>query len=295
MLFGIPQRVGFKHDEDGSLLVVLTSPASEAVVAVKGGHVRTWRRTASAHDVLWLAGQRPADLNKPVRGGIPICWPWFGAHPSEQGAPAHGIARVSAFEIVGTWVDDRQTFLQLALVDRSALTRALAHCELSLQITVGDDLRVDLTTVNLSDEPVAITQALHSYFRVGDIADVRVEGLEGCSYIDTLDGWQTKSESGAITFAGEVDRIYASQGREIQLYDSGLSRAIRIDSSGSLSCVVWNPWIEKSQRLGDMAADDYRRMVCIETANAGGDVVALAPALAHRLTAVIREEDLASP
>lgn len=290
MLFGIPQRVGFRRDDDGNLLVLLTAPGSEAVVGLRGGHVRTWRRTGGAADVLWLADRRPADPAKRIRGGIPICWPWFGAHRSDPNAPAHGIARSAQFQMVGSWVDAERTFLQLSLADRSALSGALSQCELSLQFTIGEELRVDLTTVNLSVEPVGITQALHSYFRISDIGAVRVEGLEGCAYIDTLDGWRTREQIGAVTFGGEVDRIYASLGRTIRLVDPGFSRTIRIDCAGSQSAVVWNPWIEKSQRLGDMAEDDYRRMVCIETANAGGDVIALAPALAHRLSAVIREE-----
>lgn len=292
MMFGIPQRVGFKRDEDGELIVTLSSPASEATVALRGGHIRTWRRTGSLAEVLWLSETRPADPGKPVRGGIPICWPWFGAHARDATAPAHGVARTSRFRIMGSWVDAERTFVQLELDDRAALNGPFAQCELSLQITVGDELRVDLTTVNLADEPVTISQALHSYFRIDDIGDIRIEGLEGRPYIDALDGWRTKAAPEPVTFEGEVDRIYGTHGCTIRLVDPGLSRVIRIDSAGSGSSVVWNPWVDKSKRLGDMAEGAYRRMVCIETANAGADVVVLAPALAHRLSAVIREENL---
>lgn len=302
MLFGIPQRVGFSLDDSEGLLMTLTAPSSEVTVALMGGHVQTWTRFRGeapgptdapvGDEILWLSPERPVDPAKPRRGGIPICWPWFGAHPSDPDQPAHGIARTAAFKLLGTWVDDERTHVQLALADRSSLIAPFANCEISIQLSVGPDLRLDLTTMNLGDDDVDLSQALHTYFRVDDIAEVRVEGLEGASYIDALDGWLEKQQTGPVTFSEEVDRIYTTSETPLELLDTSAGRRVRIVTSGSRSAVVWNPWIEKSKRLGDMGLEGYRQMVCIETANAGHDRIVLKPRLAHRLTAILSVEDL---
>lgn len=175
----------------------------------------------------------------------------------------------------------------MTLADRSQLPAAYSGLDLSVHVRVGPRMVISLETTNGGPDTVELTQALHTYFAVGDIANIAIRGLEGCSYADALEGLATKSTVGDITFDAEVDRIYTHSGGSIRLVDPGLDRTIQVESEGSRSCVVWNPWIEKSERLGDMAPEAYRRTVCIETANAAADIIKLEPGQRHRLTAEI--------
>jgi D-hexose-6-phosphate mutarotase len=269
-------------------VVELTSPHGRAQVALFGGLVTSWQ--PQGHDeVLWLSSTGHLDGNDRVpRGGIPVCWPWFADHPTDPSLPAHGFARKSAWEPALT--DATTGDVRLTLRTDVA---AVGHvpwphrAELSLEVILGATLEVRLTTRNIGDAPFDLTQALHSYFRVGDVTRVEVQGLDGVSYLDKLDGFAQKRQAGAITIDREVDRIYFDTTGAIDLIDPMLGRTIRVTRSGSTSAVVWNPWIAKAARLGDVAdaggADAYLRMLCIETANAGPDVVTVQPGGTHTL------------
>lgn len=241
----------------------------EALVAPDGGQVVSWRHRG--RDMLWCASTRLP--GKPLRGGIPICWPWFGTHPTDSSKPAHGFARQSKWEVLQH--------------EASAALLRLAHDDLEalLEVSLSEVLRVSLTTRNLGAEPVAISAALHTYFAVDDISRVSVSGLDGAAYIDTLDGWSRKNQQGDLRFEAEVDRIYAVPAAEFTDGD----RRLRIGSAGtSRSLVAWNPWVAKSARLGDMAEGEYRRMLCLETAWAADDARTLPPGHSGTLTTILR-------
>ena len=154
---------------------------------------------------------------------------------------------------------------------------------LECHITVGATLEIDLVTRNTSAAPISIGQALHTYFEVSDIREVAISGLEGCPYIDKVDGGSRKQQIGAVTFNGETDRIYLHSTADCVIQDSGQRRRIRISKRGSHSTVVWNPWIEKAAKMGDLGDDGYLRMVCVESANAADDVVIIPAGGEHRL------------
>jgi D-hexose-6-phosphate mutarotase len=154
-------------------------------------------------------------------------------------------------------------------------------------VRLGSKLSLSLETRNTGTAPFPLTQALHTYFRVSDIANVAVTGLEGLSYLDKLDQFARKTQSGPIAILAEVDRIYLGDISRITLHDRGAGREIGIESTGSRSAVVWNPWTAKTARLGDMGSPNaFRQMLCIETANAGDDVITLAPGEAHTLAVI---------
>jgi glucose-6-phosphate 1-epimerase len=158
-----------------------------------------------------------------------------------------------------------------------------------LEITVGATLRLALTTRNTGEAPFHITQALHSYFAVGDIARTTVTGLDGCSYIDKAAGagGAVRQQTGAVSFAAEVDRIYTGVPAGLAVEDGALRRAIRITAEGSHTAVVWNPWAAIAAGMADLKDDEYQRFVCVETANAADEVVTVAPGAAHCLVAQI--------
>jgi D-hexose-6-phosphate mutarotase len=186
---------------------------------------------------------------------------------------------------------DTQLVLGLPMrPEYAALTPHAAALEVTLAVSVGAQLRVSLSTRNTGAVSIPLSQALHTYFNISDIDAVRVTGLEGCEYIDKVDGGMRKLQQGAVSIGGEVDRIYLQTDADSVIDDPGLQRRIRVKHEGSRSTVVWNPWIEKAAKLGDLGPDGHRHMLCVENANAADDARQLAPGEEHTLTAVIGVE-----
>ena len=181
---------------------------------------------------------------------------------------------------------DGSTRVVLSLVDTDETREIWPHpFKLDIEITVGDSLTVALVTHNTGDGSVTISQALHSYFQVGDISKVKVLGLDGTDYLDKVDGAARKTQAGPVTIEGEVDRIYTGVTGEQVIDDESLGRKIHITSRGCSTAVVWNPWREIAASMGDLGNDDYRKMICVETANAGPETVVIAAGGEYRLEA----------
>ncbi len=286
--FGRPGRLAFVASPLGGKVAQLTAGVDVATVALQGAQVLGW--TQAGRELLWLSPVARLGTGRAVRGGIPVCWPWFGPHPADASKPAHGFVRTRDWDVVAVEAEASSGAVTIGLSTR---TRAEDHAlwphdaEARLTVTLSDRLTLALETRNTGTSPFVLTQALHSYFRVADITAARIEGLDGQTYLDKLDGDARKRQTGAIAIDREVDRIYLGDTGQITLHEGRHSLAI--ESQGSASAVVWNPWIEKTQRLGDMGAPDaYRQMLCIETTNAGDDVIQLAPGACHRLTVTYR-------
>jgi D-hexose-6-phosphate mutarotase len=159
-----------------------------------------------------------------------------------------------------------------------------AGVDATLEITVGNALAIALATRNNGAQPLTLTEALHTYFEVGDVRSVAVHGLDGLSYLDKVDGLARKRQTGAVTVSGEVDRIYLDSVTDCIIDDPISNRRIRIAKSGSRSTVVWNPWIEKAAKMGDLGEDGYLKMICVESGNAAENIVQVAPGTEHRMT-----------
>lgn len=289
------RRPGVHFEERfGGTVAVLEATGSTAIVALQGAQVLSWRRTGDRDDVLWLSPAAQLGTGKAVRGGIPVCWPWFGPHPSDAKKPAHGFVRASRWRVTGSAASGARATLVLAF-DTDAIEVALwpSRARAEIEITAGETLTVSLSTDNLSSASFQLTQALHTYLKVGDIVDVEVKGLEERAYIDQLAAHKRVVQCGAIGFASEVDRIYQATADDVVVSDQSLLREIRVAKRGSLSTVVWNPWAEKAARLGDMGCAGYKQMLCIETANAGDDVVTLASRARHRLVTELSVRSIA--
>jgi glucose-6-phosphate 1-epimerase len=166
----------------------------------------------------------------------------------------------------------------------SAASRALwPHAfEARLHISMGLELDVGLEVTNTGTEPWSMTGALHSYFSVGDAKQITLHGLHGTQYVEGRLSPEKRAQHGAVIIDQEVDRLYISDAAVI-VHDPVWERELRIEKSGSLSTVIWNPWIEKSKRLSDLPDEAYPEFVCVETVNAGEDIVTVAPASTHLL------------
>lgn len=288
---GIAERLVFVDGPGGWLHAHIQGPHATARVSLHGAQVLSFAPQGALGDLLYVSERAQYVPGKAIRGGIPVCWPWFGPDPQGLGRPAHGLARTRPWAVCGSGVTPAgDTWLTLGLEDSPDTRAVWPHgFALRLEITVGARLRLALTTRNTGDTPFTLTQALHSYFAVADIDRARVTGLEGCRYIDKAAGagGAVRAQTGELRFTSEVDRIYTPAPAEVTLDDTAGRRRIRIACEGSRSAVVWNPGAAIAAAMADLPDDGYRRFVCVETANAADDAVTLAPGGEHRLAAEI--------
>ncbi|HER20221.1 MAG TPA: D-hexose-6-phosphate mutarotase [Chromatiales bacterium] len=284
--FGIEDRVVFERGDGGLTRAVITHARATATVYLHGAHVTAFA-PRDASPVLWLSPRALFRDDAAIRGGVPVCWPWFGRHPSDPEKPPHGFARRMPWRVAGTdMLEGGAIRVRLAIEDDDA-TRALWPCRFDAEvaITVGDQLSIALTCCNRGSEPFESGGALHTYLAVADIARTRVSGLDGCDYLDQLAGRARRRQHGPVEFAGNVDRIYLDP-RGACIVDDG-TRSITVRSRGSASTVVWNPGAKKAAAMDDVPDDGYRSMVCVEAANAGGDERRVEPGDTHTLAQTI--------
>jgi len=268
--FGIPGVLAFERGRGGLVFAKVSTPAAEAEICLYGGHVTSFVPVGE-RPVIWLSPEAIYREGKAIRGGIPICWPWFSAHPSDPEQPSHGVARISEWEVSGAArLDDETLQLRLSLPGEHG-------CELA--VTVSRRLSLELKTTNRSVGPMLFSAALHSYFQLGNIAEAKLEGLDGVAYLDDVDAGAsgTKVQEGEIVIDREVDRRYLGTTADVLIHDASLGRTIRVAKTGSATTVVWNPWSNRAAQLEDMPDDGYTTMLCVEAANVGPDEITLAP------------------
>lgn len=283
--FALPGALHFAEAAPGLPVAEITTPLASARIALQGGQVLAWQ-PAGHQPVIWVSKAAVYEPGKGVRGGVPVCWPWFGARDA---MPAHGFVRTRIWHVRETKLaPNGEVTLRLGIVDDSSTCAIWNHgFDLELVVTVGTTLTMALTTLNTGDMPISITQALHTYFCIGHIGQTTVRGLESCTYLDKVESFAANQQSGAVRFAGETDRIYIDTFADCLIEDGANHRIIRVAKQGSASTVVWNPWSEREKSFADMAPGEYQRMLCVETCNAGPDQLVVQPGQTQVLTATI--------
>ncbi|QXI28480.1 D-hexose-6-phosphate mutarotase [Pseudomonas vanderleydeniana] len=271
---------------------------AELLVAQQGAHILSYQ-LAGEQPVIWLNDQAQFKHGKSIRAGVPVCWPWFGVfqrnpdsvqamRQSSEEPTAHGFVRTLEWSLLGIQADADGVLAEFTLPLPEAGLPGWPHkVGLKLAAHLGEKLHIRLTSENLDDHPVTLSQALHTYFAVSDVRNVHVEGLDGLTYIDTTDDWKPVQQQGELHFSGETDRIYLDTPTQLSIVDPTWERRIELTAEGSRSAVIWNPWIERASKLADMADDGWQKMLCIETANVMNDVVTLAPGASHVLGVTI--------
>ena len=262
-------------------------------ICQQGGQILSYFADINQPPVIWLSDCAEYLRGQSVRGGVPVCWPWFGdiqRNPlavqkmTTTGAPFHGLARTLDWQLLHSSAANDGVQLSLQL-DASQGLSAWPHAAiLQLHIELGERLTIRLDNHNLGSEPLAISQALHTYFAVSDIRKVAVQGLAGCPYHETLEQWQLREQVGDLSFSGETDRVYLDVPAHLQIVDQGWQRRIHLRTQGSHSAIVWNPWIDKAHTLSGFADAAWQHMLCIENANVLADQLLLAPNQRHSLT-----------
>jgi glucose-6-phosphate 1-epimerase len=289
--FAIAEHISFEGGPGGWAMAEIHNAHAVANVSLRGGQALAFQPHGQA-PVLWATSHSSYQAGRPIRGGIPICWPWFGPHPTDPSMPAHGFVRTANWNVLSVAaLTDGATQIRLRIRDSDLAERRWPYAfDLRCVVTVGAELRVELIIRNPGDVPYTCSGALHSYFNVSDVTAITIHGLDGCDYLDQADGHQRKTQQGPVTIGAETDRLYLDTVATCVIEDPGLGRRIRVAKSGSHTTVVWNPWVEKAQRLADFGAEEYHGMVCVETANAEPDRVTVAPGGEHRLVSVIGVE-----
>ncbi|WP_347902782.1 D-hexose-6-phosphate mutarotase [Pseudomonas purpurea] len=267
---------------------------AELLVAQQGAHILSYQ-LAGQPPLIWLNDEAVFKTGKSIRAGVPVCWPWFGnldrnppsvqaMRVGDQPAIAHGLVRAMDWELDGIEAEGDSLKVEFVLPYPEGGLPGWPHqVDLTLSIHLDEQLHIRLISHNRGTDSVSISQALHSYFAISDVRNVHLEGLDGLSYIETLDNWKTVTQAGDLRFTGETDRIYLDAPPTLSIVDPTWERRIELTASGSRTAVVWNPWIDRAAAFSDMADDGWQRMLCIETANVMGDVVNLAPGASHTL------------
>jgi glucose-6-phosphate 1-epimerase len=248
-----------------------------ATVSLLGAQVLSFKPKHDGRERLFVSDKAVMDGSKPVRGGIPVCWPWFGAHKDKGNFPAHGFVRTRVWKLVSNEDRDDCTRLVLEAPDTTH-PGFIGTATVSVEILVGRELTVKLHTRNSGNTPCKLTMALHTYFAVTDVRRCVLEGLRG-NYSDKTLDWAIGATPDPYRFTAETDRIHLHAAPELSLVDADATTTIR--SSGHDSIVVWNPWSSGVGAFADMGNASWQRMLCVETASTQGLV--LAPGAAHTL------------
>jgi glucose-6-phosphate 1-epimerase len=262
--FAIPGVLLIGPGHGGLACVNVTSPLASACIYLHGAQVTSFSPTGES-ELLFMSEKSVFAAGKAIRGGVPICFPWFGAgadaaHPL---APAHGVARLIDWTLAGTRLrDDGAVEITLRLPPDAAHP---ATADVIYTVVIADTLDVRLTVRNPGTSDFFFEAALHSYLAVADVRQISITGLEGQTYLNQLDGTQ-QTQNGAIHFTAETDRIYEDSTSICVVHDPVLHRQITVEKIGSHSTVVWNPWIGKAQAMKDFGDDEWPAMVCVETA-----------------------------
>jgi len=266
----------------GLPMVQIQTPWSAAEIYLHGASV-THFQLHGEPPLLFLSEQSRFENDAPIRGGIPVIFPWFGK--PEGRATQHGFARIYSWELVDVSKQpDGSILVHLTLpVSTEPLTIPLDY-----YVTIGKTLTTELVVTNFSDRQLDFESCLHTYFTVGDINQTKVVGLRGVDYLDSLDGRMRKREANdAIHFSGEVDRVYVNTSHPVEIHDAALRRVIHVAKEGSASTVVWNPWIAKAKAMADFGDDEYQRMVCVESGNCTENAIHLAAGQESRLKLIV--------
>lgn len=267
----------------------LANDHGEALVHLHGAHIVHFQPRGQ-RPVLWMSKASAFADGKPIRGGIPVCGPWFGPHPTDAALPAHGLLRQRSWTQHGGGVlADGRTRVVLTLASDAAMHAIWPYAFIAtMTITVGATLEVELALRNIGAEPFLLGEALHTYFAVSDVRQIRLTGLGGATYLDKMDAGARKIQGPEpLAITAQTDRVYLSATDTVVIDDPGFARRITVAKAGSGGTVVWNPWVEKAKALADFGDEEWPEMVCVEAANCSDSTVVVPPSFTHHLVQVI--------
>ncbi|CAM2742780.1 D-hexose-6-phosphate mutarotase [Vibrio mytili] len=256
-----------------------------AGIALHGGHLLSFTPNGQ-DDLIWMSEKAIFDGKAAIRGGIPVCWPWFG----RIATPAHGFARTSEWELVEHRENENGVIVELALLPSEETLQIWPHMfDARLIVEVSETLKMTLKVLNIDDEAWTFSGALHTYLNVGDVKQAQTTGM-GREYIDSLKNSEVCQGEEILNLTDTIDRVYTLPEAQILVKDPILNRTLSIENHGHNSAVLWNPWAEGAKGMGDMADNGYETMLCVESALHSSDIAqgkTLQPGESHELITII--------
>jgi glucose-6-phosphate 1-epimerase len=290
--FSIEGELGFAELENDLVFITVSNKYADADICLYGAHVTSFRPRNSM-DILWMSPDSFFEVGKAIRGGIPICFPWFGPHKTDPGKPQHGFARLMYWDVLETSeLSNGETLIRLQLCSSEA-TKAYWPCDFIAEviIKVGLALTVTLKVTNTSSEPFEYGCALHSYYGLSAIENLSIEGLQGATYYNQLTGEYGVQEEELLQIQEPLTRHYLNTEKQVLIGDDIFHRRIRVEKSGSKVTTVWNPGEEACTRMEDMPDEGYETFVCVEATNAFDYQIVLAPGESFETSAIIGLEE----
>lgn len=290
--FSIEGEVGFAELEDELVFITVSNKYADADICLYGAHVTSFR-PHRAMEILWMSPDSSFEVGKPIRGGIPVCFPWFGPHKTDPEKPQHGFARLMYWDVVKTESGATGETTVVLQLRSSEETKAYWPHEFRAEMTivVGKTLEVKLKVTNPSDEPLEYTCALHSYYSLSDIGNVSLEGLQGTAYYNQLSGENDVQNEELLQIQEPLTRHYLGTETPVVIADSAFRRRIKVDKTGSKVTTVWNPGAETCAKIGDLPDDAYEMFVCVEATNAFDYPIKLAAGESFETSAIIGLEE----
>jgi len=286
-LFAIKDIAAIVPGNDGLPKIQITSPSASGEIYLHGAQVTSWRPTGS-EEVLFTSERSRWEDGRAIRGGIPVCFPWFRGKADNPEAPAHGFARTRSWKLEGIGHQEGTVTVTLATESDDFTRRWWPHdVRLVLRVEIGLQLKLALTVFNTGASSFRFEEALHTYHHVGDVTQVSVTGLDGVMFLDNTDGNHEKVQDGDVVMTAQTDNAYLNTSSTLTLTDPVLQRKLRIEKRNSLTTVVWNPWDTGAKSMTDLGDEEWRKMACVEASNILSAAVTLAPSDAHTMEASI--------
>ena len=289
--FAIPGIAQIVPGNDSQPKIRITSAAATAEIYLHGAHLTSWT-PAGGEEVIFLSSKAQYQEGKAIRGGVPICFPWFNAKTDDPKAPSHGLVRTKTWELESIIHEGSAIAVSLSTASDEATRKWWPHeFRAAQRITISSHLQMELTVTNSGAAPFTFQEALHTYYRVGNVRYVRLVGLDYISYLDNTEGNVEKLQYGDNTFTQRIDNAYLNTEADLVLTDPTLKRRILIGKQNSHNTVVWNPWAELAGGMADLG-DEWPHFLCVEAANIRANAITLQPGEQHTMTANIRVEGL---
>lgn len=290
--FSIEGEVGFAELENDLVFITVSNKYADADICLYGAHITSFRPHNSM-DLLWMSPDSSFELGKPIRGGIPVCFPWFGPHKTDPEKPQHGFGRLMYWEVVSTSTNasgESVVRLQLCSSDETKAYWPHDFCA-EMTFVVGKTLTATLKVTNTSGQPFDYTCALHTYYSLSAIESISIEGLKGTTYFDQLTGEFGIQEGEPLEITDALTRHYLNTESQVVIADSAFRRRIKVDKTGSKVTTVWNPGAETCAKIGDLPDDGFETFVCVEATNAFDYPVKLAAGESFETSAIIGLEE----
>lgn len=290
--FGLPGVLAFRVTTSGLIHADISTPQATATVYLQGAHVAAWQPKGQ-QPAIFLSRKSDFAPGKPIRGGVPIAFPWFAARHDGKTGPSHGFARIQDWTLAFAALAGEDLHMTFTL-GPTEISRSLGYdnFRLAYQLAIGRTLTMQLTVVNDATVPLVFEEALHTYYAVADIHEVTLNGLDGVTYLDKNDNLQAKAQHGAIIITEPTDRVYLNTTSPCILHDTAGKRRIVVAKTGSNTTVVWNPWESGALKLPDLDPTEWHEFLAVETVNAAANAVTLAPGAKHVMEAHVSIEEV---